>query len=82
MSIFSKMKEAQRLLADAHVARRTAMEASFLLHKHFKTESCPEWKEGVGDCNKPDCEFCRVRKCCDDLDSLSMKLKVLIDGNK
>ena len=26
----------------------------------FQPENCPEWVEGVGDCKKPDCVFCKI----------------------
>lgn len=26
----------------------------------FQPEKCPEWIEGVGDCKKPDCTFCKI----------------------
>ena len=32
-------------------------------------ENCPNWIEGVGDCNKPECEFCRIQRCIDELES-------------
>jgi hypothetical protein len=32
-------------------------------------DSCPNWIEGVGDCNKPECEFCRIQRCIDELES-------------
>jgi hypothetical protein len=44
-------------------------EVVYLLHK-YQSESCPQWIEGVGDCNKSDCEFCRLQRCIDAVETL------------
>ena len=54
--------------AEVSVPTELLKESSFLLHKHG-AKSCPNWKEGVGDCG--DCEACRVFKCIDLLDDLA-----------
>jgi len=32
-------------------------------------DSCPNWIEGISNCNKPECEFCRIQRCIDELES-------------
>jgi hypothetical protein len=48
-------------------------EASYLLYKKLP-ENCPDWIQGIGDCNKPECEFCRIQKCIDKLDMFATEL--------
>lgn len=43
-------------------------EATFLL-RVLQSESCPDWVEGVGDCHRVECKFCRVEKCLNDLEN-------------
>jgi len=38
------------------------LEAIYLLRKS-QTDNCKEWIENVGDCNKLECDFCRIEKC-------------------
>lgn len=42
-------------------------EIIFLLRKS-QPNSCYEWKEGIGDCGKLECPFCRIKKCIDALE--------------
>jgi len=44
-------------------------EAIFLLTLK-QPDNCPNWKCGVGDCNSPDCEFCRIQRCINELEAL------------
>jgi hypothetical protein len=34
-----------------------------------QSNNCSNWIEGVGDCKKPECEFCRIQRCIDELES-------------
>lgn len=49
-------------------------EAAFLLRTN-SPEECLRWIGGIGDCGKPDCPFCRVLKCIEDLDEAWQCLK-------
>ena len=56
------------LLVKPVVSESLLREAIYLLTIK-QPENCPNWIEGVGDCNKPECEFCRIQRCIDELES-------------
>lgn len=53
---------------------RLLTEAAHLLSIH-SPQSCPRWKEGIGDCEGAACEFCRANKCIDKLLDKATELK-------
>ena len=42
-------------------------EAIYLL-RISQPENCSKWIEGVGDCGKVSCNFCRIEKCITELE--------------
>jgi Lar family restriction alleviation protein len=44
-------------------------EAEYLL-AIYGPKSCPNWKEGVGDCEQDDCRECRVFRCVEKLENM------------
>jgi len=56
------------LLVKPVVSESLLREAIYLLTIK-QPENCPNWIEDVGDCNKPECEFCRIQRCIDELES-------------
>lgn len=44
-------------------------EAKYLLYTK-QPDKCANWKEGVSDCHKSECEFCRIQKCIDKLENI------------
>lgn len=50
------------------VSESLLREAIYLLSIK-QPDNCPNWIKGVGDCNKPECEFCRIQRCIDELES-------------
>ena len=56
------------LLVKPVVSESLLREAIYLLTIK-QPENCPNWIEGVCDCNKPECEFCRIQRCIDELES-------------
>ena len=56
------------LLVKPVVSESLLREAIYLLTIK-QPENCPNWIEGVGDCNKPECGFCRIQRCIDELES-------------
>lgn len=32
--------------------------------------NCPNWIDGFGDCGEPECTFCRIQKCINDLEKI------------
>ena len=56
------------LLVKPVVSESLIREAIYLITIK-QPENCPNWIEGVGDCNKPECEFCRIQRCIDELES-------------
>lgn len=64
---FKRYKNEQRAKNDA--TKILMLEAIHLLTRKQPLK-CPEWAEGIGDCHKPDCEFCRTEKCIDEINNL------------
>jgi hypothetical protein len=54
-------------ITDEMIEKTLINEAIYLLFKK-QPDSCPNWIEGIGDCNKPECEFCRIQRCIDELE--------------
>lgn len=44
-------------------------EIIFLLRKN-QPNNCNNWIEGIGDCMKDGCEFCRIEKCINAIESI------------
>ena len=55
------------LREELEATRARLAEASFLLQRDAK--DCPRWEDGKGDCDLPDCNPCRVRRCYEQLDA-------------
>ena len=34
------------------------------------SDNCSDWIEGVGDCGKNSCNFCRIEKCINNLENI------------
>jgi len=49
-------------------------EAIYLLGEN-QPDQCPNWKINVGDCNKPECKFCRIQKCIDKLEEYAQQFQ-------
>ena len=50
------------------VSESLLREAIYLLTVK-QPDNCPNWIEGVGDCKQTECEFCRIQRCIDELES-------------
>jgi hypothetical protein len=45
---------------DAETAQVQVLDLFNVRLSFLQPENCPEWAEGVGDCKKPDCTFCKI----------------------
>jgi hypothetical protein len=63
---YAKLK-VDAVLPQADVMLSLLRETIYLLSIK-QPDNCPNWIEGEGDCNKPECEFCRIKICIDELE--------------
>ncbi len=56
---------------DYDVLLKLLKEARFLIEAEMT--SCPGWIEGVGDCNKGSCHFCRQERCAE-------RIRMVLEG--
>jgi hypothetical protein len=62
------IKPRQPHLPQTNVRRSLLDEAIYLL-RISQPENCSKWVEGIGDCGKESCNFCRIEKCITELES-------------
>jgi len=62
-------KETQKQQLNIPVVGESLLREAIYLLTIKQTNNCPNWIESIGDCNKPECEFCRIQRCIDELES-------------
>jgi hypothetical protein len=62
-------QQAEALLLRLFVVSGSLLNEAIYLLRISQPENCSKWIEGVGDCGKVSCNFCRIEKCITELES-------------
>ena len=67
---FTRMKreaKVNKILSSSMLSVSLLSETIYLL-RISQPENCSKWVEGIGDCGKESCNFCRIEKCITELE--------------